>query len=102
MKNGKHIFTGTAGVYYVMHKLAAEGIHASCTHGNAPNIDILVSSGDGHETVAIEVKTTESALRHKAKIPDHLEFPLGKRAGKMSSPKVLIAFVDLRTFSTDQ
>jgi hypothetical protein len=106
MNTGKHIFTGTAGVYYVMHKLAADGIHASCTHGNAPNIDILASYGDGSRTVTIEVKTTEHAIRLKgrgaAKQPDHLEFPLGRRAAKLNHPALVIAFVDLRVFSADR
>jgi hypothetical protein len=47
--NTKHIFTGTAGVYYVMYKLAARGFHASCTMGNSPSLDILVSSEDGEK-----------------------------------------------------
>lgn len=100
MKVGKRIFTGTAGVYYVMYRLAAEGIHASCTHGNAPNVDILVSSADGSRSVSVEVKTTEHALRLRgrgaAKQPDHLEFPLGGRAAKLTNPSLFIAFVDLR------
>ena len=106
MNKVTHIFTGTAGVYYVMHKLAAEGIHASCTHGNAPNVDVLASSADGQRTIAIEVKTTEHALRLRgrgtSKKPNHLEFPLGARAAKMRQPNVLIAFVDLRKFSEDK
>ena len=88
-----------------MHKLAKEGIHASCTYGNAPNVDILVSSADGSRTVAIEVKTTEHALRMRgrkeAKAPDHLEFPLGRRAAKLNHPNLVLAFVDLRAFSPD-
>ncbi len=100
MDVGRHIFTGTAGVYYVMYRLTAEGFHASCTHGNAPNIDILVSSADGSRFVSIEVKTTEYALRLRgrgaAKQAHHLEFPLGARAAKLNNPLLVIAFVDLR------
>jgi hypothetical protein len=103
MRAGEHIFTGTAGTYYVMFRLAAEGIHASCTHGNAPNVDILVSSADGSRSVSIEVKTTEHALRLRgrgtAKLPHHLEFPLGARAAKLNNPSLLIVFVDLRVFT---
>lgn len=101
---GRHIFTGTAGVYHVMHKLACEGIHASCTHGNAPNVDILVSSGDVSRMVAIEVKTTQDALRFRGrgtnKLPYELQFPIGHRAAKLNSPNLLLAFVDLRGFSS--
>ena len=106
MRPGKHIFTGTAGTYYVMYRLASEGIHASCTHGNAPNVDILVSSADGSRAVAIEVKTTEHAMRLRgrgtAKQPDHLEFPLGARAAKLSNASLVLAFVDLRAFSPER
>ena len=106
MQAGKHIFTGTAGTYYVMFRLAAEGIHASCTHGNAPNVDILVSSADGSRAVSIEVKTTEHALRLRgrgtAKQPDHLEFPLGARAAKLNNPSLVIVFVDLRAFTPER
>jgi hypothetical protein len=101
---GRHIFTGTAGVYHVMHKLACEGIHASCTHGNAPNVDILVSSGDGSRMVAIEVKTTENALRLRGrgtnKHPHELQFAIGHRAAKLNSPNLLLAFVDLRGYAS--
>lgn len=89
-----------------MHRLAAEGIHASCTHGNAPNVDILVSSADGRRAVSIEVKTTEHAVRLRgrgaAKQPDRLEFPLGARAAKLSHSSLVLAFVDLRVFSADR
>ena len=95
----KRIFTGTAGVYYVMYQLAARGFHASCTHGNAPYLDILVSSEDGERSLAIQVKATEYALRHRGRgeqrQPHHLEFPLGHKAAKLSRPGVLFAFVDL-------
>lgn len=97
---GRHILTGTAGVYHVMHKLACEGIHASCTHGNAPNVDILASSGDASRMVAMEVKTAATALRWGGrgpnKQPHHLEFYLGHRAAKLNSPNLLLVFVDLR------
>ncbi len=100
MSTGKHIFTGTAGLYYVMHRLAAEGIHAACTHGNAPHIDILASAADGSLTLAIQVKTTEHALRLKgrgeAKQPHRVEFPLGRSSAKLSQERVFFAFVDLR------
>lgn len=95
----KRILTGTAGVYYVMYQLAARGFHASCTHGNAPYLDILVSSEDGDHNLAIQVKATEYALRHRgrgqSRQAHHLEFPLGYKAAKLSRSGVLFAFVDL-------
>jgi hypothetical protein len=97
-KQTKRIFTGTAGVYYVMYQLARKHFHASCTMGNAPNIDILVSSEDGARSVAIQVKTTEHALRYRGRgdqrQPFQLQFPLGRKAGKLNRPGVIFAFVD--------
>lgn len=101
----KRVFTGTAGVYYVMYQLAARGFHASCTHGNAPYLDILVSSEDGDHSLAIQVKATAYAVRHRGRgeqrQPHHLEFPLGHKAAKLSRPGVLFAFVDLATGAGD-
>jgi hypothetical protein len=104
--NTKRIFTGTAGVYYVMYQLAARGFHASGTMGNAPYLDILVSSEEGDRSLAIQVKTTEHALRHRGRgdqrKPHHLEFPLGYKAAKLNRPGVLFAFVDLAVWSDKQ
>jgi hypothetical protein len=102
----KRIFTGTAGVYYVMYQLAARGFHASSTMGNAPYLDILVSSEDGDRSLAIQVKTTEHALRCRGRgdqrKPHHLEFALGHKAAKVNRPGVLFAFVDLAVWSDKQ
>jgi hypothetical protein len=93
--NSKGIFTGTAGVYYVMYRLAAQGYHASCTIGNAPYLDILVSSENGEHNLAIQVKTTEHAMRHRGKgdlrKPHELQFPLGHKAARLNSLKVIYA-----------
>lgn len=101
--NTKRIFTGTAGVYYVSYQLAARGFHASCTMGNAPYIDVLVSSEDGERTLALQVKTTEHAMRDRGRGEQrkshHLEFPLGHKAAKLNKPGVMFAFVDLAVLS---
>jgi hypothetical protein len=47
---------GTGDTYYVMAQLALRGFHASCTFGNAPYVDVLVSTPDGHTTLSIQVK----------------------------------------------
>ena len=102
----KGIFTGTAGVYYVMYQLALRGFHASCTHGNAPNLDILVSSEDGDQSLAIQVKTTEYATRFRgrgeSKKPALLDFPLGYKAGRLNKANVMFAFVDLNSSSDER
>jgi hypothetical protein len=104
--NTKRIFTGTAGVYYVMYQLASRGFHASGTMGNAPYIDVLVSSEQGDRSVAIQVKTTEHAMRHRGRgdqrKPDHVEFPLGRKAALLNRPGVLFAFVDLAIWTPKQ
>jgi hypothetical protein len=104
--SAKGIFTGTAGVYYVMYELASRGFHASCTHGNAPYLDILVSSEDGERMLAVQVKTAKHATRHrgrgKDRKPTYLDFRMGHKAGKLNKANVLCAFVDLNIDSVSK
>lgn len=92
-------FISTAGTYYVMYKLAMNQIHASCTFGNAPHVDILASSIDGSKSVAIQVKSSTCAIRWrgrgKIKKVDHLEWNLGYSAAKTSFENLFFIFVDL-------
>lgn len=98
-------FTGTAGVYYVMAQLAARNFHAAATHGNAPHVDILVSSENGARTLSVQVKTTGWAMRSRgrgdAKIPFQLQWPLGYKAAKTQHDDLYFAFVDLKDFVGD-
>ena len=100
---GEHILTGTAGAYFVMHRLAIEGFHASATHGNAPCVDILACSETGGKSVAIQVKTTKNATRFagrgQARQVAYLDFPLSKDVATVGQPSApLITFVDLRIY----
>ena len=92
-------FISTAGTYFVMSKLAINEIHASCTFGNAPIVDILACSADGSKSISIQVKTAENAKRTrgrgKEKKLDHVEFNLGHKAAKYNSENLFFAFVDL-------
>ncbi len=92
-------FIAAAGTYLVMSKLALNEIHASCTFGNAPNIDILASSSDGAKSIAIQVKTAYHARRLKGRGEErklhHLEFTLGHKAAKTNFKNLFFAFVDL-------
>jgi hypothetical protein len=92
-------FISTAGTYFVMSKLALNGIHASCTHGNAPNVDILASSSDGAKSISIQVKTAEEAKRTRGRGEEkklhHLEFNLGRKAATTNLKNLFFAFVDL-------
>lgn len=91
---------GTAGTYHVMAVLAARGFHASCTFGNAPFVDILVSSAKGDKSVAIQVKTTREARRWRGKgekaIVKELQWALGYRAAKHTRPGLFFAFVNMK------
>ena len=85
---------GTGGTYYVMSQLALQGFHASCTFGNAPYVDVLVSAADGRQTLAIQVKTAFKATR--GRVPYELQWPLGRRAAKIDHPNFFFALVDLK------
>jgi hypothetical protein len=92
-------FVSTAGVYLVMSRLSLNGIHASCTYGNAPSVDILVTSADGSKSLAIQVKTALSAKRFKGRGVDrkihHFEWNLGYKAAKSNKENLFFTFVDL-------
>jgi len=90
---------GTGGTYYVMAQLALRGFQASCTFGNAPYVDVLVSAPDGHRTVTIQVKTARYATRFRGrgddKVPYELQWPVGYKAATTSFPTLFFALVDL-------
>jgi hypothetical protein len=97
------ILVGTAGVYFVASQLAAHGLHAAVTFGNAPHVDILVGLADGAATLSIQVKTSYRALRTRGrgegKHPDHYEWDVGERSAKLNRVDLFFAFVDLRARS---
>ena len=94
------VLTGTAGVYFVASRLAAKGLHAAPTFGNAPHVDILVGLPDGEATASIQVKTSWRALRNRgrgeSKQPHHYEWDVGERSAKLNRPGLFFAFVDLK------
>jgi hypothetical protein len=61
----KSNFIAATGTYYVMACLSRECIHAACTFGNAPSVDIMASSVDGSKTISIQVKTSSYARTNK-------------------------------------
>src|SRR6266567_3369334 len=92
---------GTSGTYFVMAQLAARDFHASCTFGNAPFIDVLVSSHDGRRTASLQVKTARFAQRWRGrgvkKTLDHYEWYLGHKVAQVPKDSLLFyAFVDLK------
>lgn len=94
------ILIGTAGVYFVASQLAAHGLHAAVTFGNAPHVDILVGLADGAATVSLQVKTSHRALRTRGrgetKRPDHYEWDVGEKSAKLNHADLFFAFVDLK------
>lgn len=68
-------------------------------------VDVLVSHAEGTRTLAIQVKTTEWAMRLKGrgqdKVPHQIQFPLGYKAAKINNPNLIFAFVDLRGLLDD-
>ncbi len=95
------ILTGTAGVYHVASRLAAQGFHAAVTFGNAPSVDILVSQVEGAANLSIQVKTSRWALRTRGrgrqKQPHHYEWDVGERTANLRHPDLFFAFVDLKS-----
>lgn len=91
---------GTAGTYYVMAQLAAQGLHASATLGNAPFIDVLVASADGSKSASIQVKTSRFAQKWRKNdtgTPHHYEWDLGHKVKNIpASDFFFFVFVDLR------
>ena len=97
--------TGTAGEHYVAYKLSCLGLIAALPRGGAMGIDVLVSNEDGSRTLAVQVKTTDWAMRTrgrgKDKVPFELQFPLGYKSAKIDNPSLVFAFVDLRGIRTE-
>lgn len=97
------ILTGTAGVYHVASELAARGLHAAVTYGNAPSVDILVGLIDGSTSLSLQVKTSHWALRTRGrgenKKPDHYEWDVGQKSAMQHRSDLFFAFVDLKTGS---
>lgn len=93
-------FIAAAGTYFVMSRLSMNEIHASCTFGNSPAVDILASSADGSKSISIQVKSAIYAQRWRGKGDyqkvHHLEWALGKKAAKICSENLFFAFVDLK------
>ena len=106
-ENEGRIFTGTAGVYYVMYQLAARAFTPLDDGGNAPYLDILVSSEE-EELAAWRFRSRRQNTpcgqrgRGDQRKVHHLEFPLGWKAAKLNRAGVMFAFVDLAVWSTKQ
>ena len=92
--------TATAGEHFVASKLALLGYIPALVRQGAPSVDILASTIDGGRTVAVQVKTTEWAMRTRGrgdkKRPHELQFPLGHHAIELTEDSSIFCFVDLK------
>ncbi len=99
----KTALTGSSGTFFVASRLAYENFHAAVTLGNAPYVDIIVSSEDGLSTIALQVKTNAWAKRTRGrgdqKVLHHLEWHIGERCGAVDDANFLFALVDLKEYS---
>jgi hypothetical protein len=96
------VLTGTAGEHYVAYKLTTLGFVVALTRGGSPSVDLIVGDLNGRNTVSLQVKSTEWAVRErgrgKNRRASRLEFPLGFKSGKVSQANYFFAFVDLRLY----
>jgi len=96
MAQGKSQFTSAAGQYYVAYGLAVREMNVAITLGNAPNVDLLVSSGDGRRSIALQVKTAQSAYRHRRYGTEGYEWHVGSNVIGNHAERFWYAFVDLQ------
>lgn len=94
-------FIGAAGQYYLSYALAARNINASLTLGNAPSVDVIVSSGDGKRSMAIQVKTATSARKKRYGNVGY-EWYVGSGAIGKFGESFLYAFLDFKGDLTSQ
>jgi hypothetical protein len=96
MARGRAQFTGTAGEFYVAYGPAIREIRASLTLGNAPSVDILVSSENGCRTLSLQVKTARNAYRRNRYGHELHEWDVGASVIGNHAERFSYAFVDLR------
>jgi hypothetical protein len=92
--------TAAAGEHFVAYCLSRMGLLVALTRGGSPAVDLMVSSPDGRETIAIQVKTAHWARREykteKSRVNDRREWDVGQRAQRLRGERLFYALVDLR------
>lgn len=84
-KQPKNII-GAAGEYFVAAELSRQGIIATLTLKNTPNVDVIATTLDGHKTVNIQVKTKQNSQGWR--LSDKTEI-------KTRAKNFFVVFVDL-------
>lgn len=102
-KDGRqHQLTGVSGVHFVAARLSHLGYHAVPTTRNVQGPDLLVSTLNGSRSVAVQVKSTNWALRWrgrgKERKPHHCEWDIGWASAKECHDGLLFALVDLKNW----
>ncbi len=97
-----HQLTGVSGVHFVAARLSHLGYHAVPTTRNVQGPDLLVSTLNGSKSVAVQVKTTNWALRSRGRgnerQPHHCEWDIGWASARESHRGLLFALVDLKNW----
>ena len=93
---GRSQYVGLAGEHYVVYSLLVRRFHASVVGGNVPNVDVLVSSGDGSSQISLQLKTSRWAYRRKRWGHEAYEWEVGSSAVGRHSTSHWYAFVDLQ------
>lgn len=96
MAQGRSQFVGLCGTYFVAYCVTSRGLHAAMTVGNAPNIDMLVSSVDGKRLLSLQVNTSTSAHKSNRYGRELWEWQLPASSGQLRNDSLWYAFVDLR------
>jgi hypothetical protein len=92
--------TGVAGVHYFAYLLNYWGYAAVPTARNINGPDLLVTNRDGSKMIAIQVKTSASAMRTRGrgemKKPNHYEWDIGWASARINCSTTYFGLVDLR------
>jgi hypothetical protein len=99
-------FAALAGEHFVAYKVAMLGFIPALLRQNGRGVDMLVSHPESGMSVALQVKSAESAVRERRKRDNgesfHVRFPLGQRAIENTADDTIFCFVDLRTRAEDE
>jgi hypothetical protein len=98
---------GCAGEHYVAYRLSAMGYHAALTRGGVPCVDVVVGSPEGHNSITIQVKTSNKAFfrmgkKHPDRDPACWCWPIGRKADSLCGETFFYAFVDLKGCASKQ
>lgn len=91
--------TAAAGEHYVAYCLSSLGYPTALTRGGSPTVDLMLGDITGHQSVMIQVKTSNWAWRPRKKVPQnsHWLWDVGAKAKNLKADNILYCFVDLKS-----